>query len=385
MDKQELDRLLRRYLNGECTKDEQLFVETWYSQIDVGEGEIAEQEVENDLAEIRSRWERGQIYRIKHWMRYAAVVVMVLGVSVTIYFAGSTHRNGSPEGQVAKTTEVSIPPGGNRARLTLADGKTIDLVDSQGGIVMTDGLTYSDGSAVLPQGNGDSGSGIAGGSIRSDEWELMTLSTPKGGQYQVVLPDGTKVWMNAASSLTYAPKEASNERVVYLAGEAYFEVVRDFARPFKVITDEQTIEVLGTDFNVSSYSDDPIMKTTLIAGAVRVVDKMSRKEAVLKPGEQAVSSDNAPLQVLESETADAIAWKSGLFRFDNTDIETIMRQLSRWYDVEVVFDGVKPDIKLWGEVYRDVDATQALEILTYFNLKYRIETENGTKRIVIYA
>lgn len=381
MDKNELESLLQRYLDGACSSEERRQVEAWYNRTRFAEHAISEEEIDEDVRAIRNRLRRQVTKQRTIWVRYAAAVVLVLGIGGALYWTGVYELIPNRREMVA--TVADIPPGGNKATLTLADGRTIELNNSQKGIVLGQEITYTDGTNVLaPHGAAIASDG--GQSEPSDILNLVTLTTPKGGQYQIMLPDGTSVWLNAASSLQYSPHAVAGERVVRLDGEAYFEVARDEKSPFKVITAGQVIEVLGTHFNVSSYADDPTVKTALVAGQVRVVDQATQEEAILKPGEYAVSAGNAPMQVVKGDVSNAIAWKNGLFRFDNTDIETIMRQLSRWYDVEVVFEGTKPDIILWGEVYRQVDATQALEILTFFDLNYRIEKEKGMQRIVIY-
>lgn len=368
MEKDELNDLLNRYLKGECSEDERALIETWYLQTGKPTAGISEREIEEDVAAVRGRLSRRPIIRMNAGIRYAvAAAVLAMVTTVSIYFIRWRNTAHSPVQQVMVMGD-DIRPGGNKATLILSDGRAIELRDNEEGIIVGDEITYNDGSPVVDQTSAP---------------RLLTLSTPKGGQYQMTLPDGTKVWLNAASSLEYSPVNSGKERMVRLKGEAYFEVAKDKEHPFKVTTDNQLIEVLGTHFNVSSYPDETTVKTTLVEGSVKVVDRIAKQEVILKPGDQAVSGGHDSLHVLHVATADATAWKDGLFRFDNTDIETIMRQLSRWYDVEVIFEGKKPDIKLWGEVYRNVNAAQALEILTYFNLKYRVETENGIKRIVI--
>jgi len=388
MDKEALNELLKRYLADECTDEERAFVEALYHKVGNSALRIAEQEIESDLMEVRGRLTRHSAYGIKGWMRYAAAAaILVMVTTVSIYFIPWKDVAPSSRNQVSMAIGGDIPPGGNRAILTLADGRTIDLSVEQAGIIIGDGIMYMDGSLVTNQKpeeadpeNSNSDSGLPAPGSRP-----LTLSTPKGGQYQMILPDGTKVWLNAASSLSYAPTNTGKKRIVHLEGEAYFEVAKDENRPFSVITEDQVIEVLGTHFNINSYADEPVRKTVLLEGSVKVTSKAGNGDVVLKPGEQAALEADSRLHVSRVPVEDAIAWKNGLFRFDNTDIETIMRQLARWYDVEVVFEGKKPAIKLWGEVYRSVDAAQALEILTYFDLKYRIETKNGVKRIVIYS
>src|SRR5690606_21711377 len=229
-------------------------------------------------------------------------------------------------------------------------------------------------------------------SQETEESSLITyneIKTPKGGQYEIVLPDGTKVWLNAASSLKYPVVFKGNERKVELTGEAYFEVTsinKNGLVPFIVQTSLQQIKVLGTAFNINAYADEQSTKTTLLHGSVKIIPQSNSlrtdDSVLLKPGQESkVSKDK--ISVAEVNTAEAVAWKNGMFYFQDSDIRSVMRQLSRWYNVEVEFEGKLPNIKLWGEIHRDVNASKALKILEYFNLKYRIENKNDVKKIII--
>ncbi len=304
-------------------------------------------------------------------MPYAAAVLVVVTASVWIFqgqvmdylFKGMHGRSG-----VVNVKDFA--PGTNRATLTLADGRTIELSAEHAGVVMGDGITYLDGSDVL------SGS--------SAQTHTLSLTTPKGGTYQITLPDGTAVWLNAASRLTYHEDNLARQRVVELDGEAFFQVKSAKDRPFKVRTKGQEVDVLGTSFNVNSYPDEPTIRTTLVDGALKVTGMATQQAVLLAPGQQATLDRGHRVHVDEVRVEDAVAWKSGMFSFNNTDIEAIVRQLSRWYDVEVVFQGNSPHINLWGEVYRDVNASEALDILHYFGLRYRVEQHGNSQRIVIY-
>ncbi|MFC7524123.1 FecR family protein [Parapedobacter sp. GCM10030251] len=373
MDKQTLHNLLDRYAKNACTEEERALVETWYNKTtSQSQSSLAQEDMEADLQEIRQRLSKGPVRRPVSWVRYAAAVAILLISGGMYWFViRPMQDDATRQPYIAATTADDILPGGNKALLTLANGQTIELSSDKNGVVIGDDeIAYADGSLILDSNSGD---------------QLLSLTTPKGGEYQIILPDGTKVWMNAASSLRYPARFDDDMRLVELTGEAYFEVTKDQRRPFKVVSRNQTIEVLGTHFNINSYADEPTIKTTLLEGAVRVIEQGSQMEVVLAPGQQASLDRTNHLRVSTVDVTNAIAWKNGLFRFDNTDIETIMRQLSRWYGVEVLFEGNKPDLKLWGNVYRNLNASQVLEILTYFKLKYRIETESGVKRIVIYT
>jgi len=205
------------------------------------------------------------------------------------------------------------------------------------------------------------------------------------------LPDGSKVWLNAESTLKYPTAFSKKERRVELYGEGYFEVTANKEAPFIVKTNRQEVTVLGTQFNVNSYKENPVVKTTLLEGSIQINSLQKREQdkafsKMLKPGEEAVLNAANDLRINTVDVSNSIAWKNGLFRFENTNIKEVMEEFSRWYNVEVEFEGAVPDIKLWGRVYRNVSATEALGILEYFNLKFRIVKEPGNgsdKKVII--
>jgi transmembrane sensor len=207
--------------------------------------------------------------------------------------------------------------------------------------------------------------------------QINMLSTPKGGQYQIILPDGSKVWLNSSSSIKYPATFAENERKVEVTGEVYFEVTKDKSKPFRVIFDETEVEVLGTSFNVMAYKDDTTSRTTLVEGAVSLTNKHSNKR--LKPGQQASvsSSGNITTQVVDIE--EAIAWKKGLFYFRNANIQQIMKKAARWYDIEIRYEGAVPVRQFTGKVSMDVNISELLQMLNYAGVKCRMED----KKIII--
>src|SRR5690606_28373157 len=269
---------------------------------------------------------------------------------------------------------VDIVPGTDRATLTLADGTIIPLSDVGNGKIANQAgisLTKTDEGQLLYSVKESITENLG------KELVYNIISTPKGGQFQVVLPDGTKVWLNAMSSLRYPVLFTEDERIVELKGEGYFEVARNTKQPFKVLTDNQTVTVLGTHFNINSYKKNESIKTTLVEGSVKVSGSIvgeatGAKSVILKPGQQASISSTNILKVKKVNVDNAIAWKLGVFQFENTNIKDVMEEFSRWYDVDVDFDKEVPNINLWGRVYRNVNAAEALEILSYFNLKYEV-------------
>lgn len=260
--------------------------------------------------------------------KYAAAVLLVLSIGFYFY-----NQNRNEKLAMAKLDEL---PSGNVAVLTLADGKRISLPDAKNGK-----LAEQTGVQIFKTAEGQlSYSGVdAGHSQKSIGFN--TISTPKGGQYQVQLPDGTKVWLNAASSLSYPASFAAVDiREVKLKGEAYFEVAKVSGKPFQVKTDRQMVEVLGTHFNINSYEDEPLTRTTLLEGLVRVA--ALGKSEMLKPGQQAVLQKGG-IAVLNVDAAATVAWKNGYFQFNDEELESLMRKVVRWYDVKVVYED--PELK----------------------------------------
>ncbi|WP_257666429.1 FecR family protein [Parapedobacter tibetensis] len=382
MDKDQINRLLTRYLAGECTAEEHALLERWYQQLEPSPSSapIPEEEVRADVEEIRNQLlPRNKRLRIGWIPKTFAAAALLLA----IVWYGRPYLD-QMDSSIASTQTVlldaaDIYPGGDKATLTLADGRQLVLENADSGMIASQagGQIYKNDEGTLSYRLGAGDTSIAP--------SYHTISTPRGGQYKLRLPDGTLVWLNASSSVTYAANVFTEDRTVKLQGEAYFDVAQDRHHPFKVITESQEAEVLGTQFNINSYNDEPSTKTTLIEGSVQLTSLGSMKPIVLKPNQQATVNAGNAITISQVDVADAIAWKNGLFRFNNSDIEVVMRQIARWYDVTVVFEGEKPTMKLWGEVYRHDNAAKAMEMLSYFGLKYRIEMKGDEKRIAILA
>lgn len=299
------------------------------------------------------------------WVRYAAVaaVVIALGLGWLVI------RTSIETGGTSASIETDIAPGTNRATLTLADGRKVDLNTAQNGIVVGEKITYLDGTEVSAIDH-----------PAPDVPQPLSLTTPKGGTYQVTLPDGTNVWLNSASTLTYPSRFDDNERVVELVGEAYFEVrstrygerstryevrgtgneVRG-AWPFRVVSNGQVVEVLGTEFNVSAYSDDPEMKTTLVEGRLRVFTGKTQG-SILVPGQQ-LTNRNGAVQIATVDVGNYIAWKQGQFVFYGTSMPTLIKQIERWYDVSFYVTVPVDNIELWGSLSRDVMLSEILHVI----------------------
>jgi transmembrane sensor len=309
----------------------------------------------------------------------AAIFIIILGSIATILF--NNNKRGNAE--IVETTPVKplpadAPPGRNGAILTLASGAKV-LLDSLGnGIVTTQGKT-----TVLIK----NGRLVYDASAKQNEVLYNTITTPKGRQYQLVLPDGSLVWLNAASSITYPTVFAGNDRSVNLTGEAYFEVATlrlpakgGHARsgqkmPFKVIMANQAeVEVLGTHFNVNAYKDEEAVKTTLLEGKVQVSSMVNGQSSILKPGEQAIVTRDSRLTINDNADVETVmAWKNGRFQFNRTPLPVVMRQLSRWYDMEVEYVKDTPDVVFAGKMGRDLNLSQVLNVLSKMEVNFKVD------------
>lgn len=277
----------------------------------------------------------------------------------------------------ANEQQQEILPGKNGAVLTLSDGRQVVLDSLGNGLV----ATQSGGQVVLQNGQlSYNGAGYATG-----EPEYNTMQTPKGRQFNLRLPDGTMVWLNAASSLRYPVVFSGKERRIEIQGEAYFEVAQNQHQPFIVsVNDRAEVEVLGTSFNVNAYDNESSIRTALLEGSVRVsgnMPKPGKKAVVLKPGQMARITGPENISVEKVDTDKILAWKNGAFNFNGSGLGEIMRQLERWYDIEVEYENGVPDIRLGGELSRDVSLEDLLKGLKESELHFRIEA--GRKLVIL--
>lgn len=306
---------------------------------------------------------------------YAAAVLLMAATAVW-FFRGDRI---TPPSNSTTEKAAAIAPAGNRATLRLADGRTIALNEAQSGIVVGDGIMYLDGSAVLSeeiQGSETQQDSPTGKFTTHD----LQLTTPKGGTYQVTLPDGTRVWLNAGSTLRYPSRFSKTERVVEFEGEGYFSVARMENKPFRVISNGQQLEVLGTEFNLLAYGDEQLIKTTLVKGSVRVTTTAAGGPAsfVLAPGEQSSVADHGKLTKTPANLEKELAWKAGLFYFEKTSLDELLRQVSRWYDVTVRYEGKVPEESFSGFMSRDVTLATLLDYLSESAIAFKLENKTLT-------
>lgn len=314
--------------------------------------------------------------RKRIWPKLVAAAVLLLVSGIGLYF-----YTGPAIQPLQQTIVRDVSPGGNKATLRLADGRVIDLGQQQAGtIVSAPGINITktkDGQLIYSVDQSETVA--ASGS--------NTISTPRGGQYQVVLPDHSTVWLNAASSLTYAAslnERGDGKRRVTLSGEAYFEITKDKAHPFVVSTSTQEVEVLGTHFNINSYKDEAVVRTTLLEGSVKVSTKGQKVSSeLLKPGQQStVSSDN--ISIASADLESVMAWKNDLFVFKDTDVPTIMGQLSRWYNVDVTYEGDIPTDLFSGGISRKSNLSTVLKMLDLIKIKTAIVQTPAGNKIIVY-
>jgi transmembrane sensor len=306
------------------------------------------------------------------FFRYAAAIIFLVGASSLLYLI-SNEKEKKEQTIVSANKHLEsaeIAPGGEKALLTLADGNKIVLENAANGQLANQG-----GVKIVKLSNGQVSYDLSGLSVK--ETMLNTMSTPKGGQYQVTLPDGTKVWLNASSSITFPTAFIDNKRQVKITGEIYFEIAKNKEKPFIVdVNGLTTVQVLGTSFNVNSYENEGVIKTTLVDGSIRV-----NNNVILQPGQQAIitSSEEKP-NVTNADLDQALAWKNGIFDFTGNDLKNVMRQLERWYDIKVEYKGSVSNTIFKGKMYRNTNLSDVLEMLKRMGVKFELEG----KTLIVY-
>lgn len=294
------------------------------------------------------------------WWRYAAAALLIGGILTTILLLQKKGGNQDLKTKGLVTMD-DIAPGSNRAFLTLSNGSTIALDRAKRGSLAQQGNV-----AISKEDNGSISYALIDPHSRPATAAVFnTITTPKGGQYQLVLPDGTKVWLNAASSLRYPIRFADNQRKVELTGEGYFEVTRDIAHPFFVTANGATIQVLGTAFNIQAYAEEPILKVTLSSGAVRVLPTLLSGHETgkkLLPGQQAQVDRVGRINITAADTASDLAWKNGMFIFTHAPLEEILHQVARWYNADIIYQTHIKE-RFNATIPRSVPVSQVLHLL----------------------
>jgi ferric-dicitrate binding protein FerR (iron transport regulator) len=369
--KKDFLKLVEKYLDGRASAEEIKTVENYYSQFS-DDPDVTDSLNEDEINELKAglrhkindRIARDEtrvipIYR-KKYFQVAASILLVALLSLFI------TRKLRQEPLKLQAQNHDLAPGGNKAVLTLADGSKVDL-----GSIKNGASTIQPGAHVIKE-SGQLAYQVAGANSGAIPVSYNTLTTPRGGQYELTLADGTKVWLNAASSLKFPTAFTGSERVVELTGEAYFEVVHNAKQPFKVKTAGQVIQDIGTQFDVNSYADEAAIATTLVEGSVKIFD--AKGATMIKPGQQhLLKSDGGSLVKDDVDLDEVTAWKNGMFQFNNADIKTIMRQISRWYNVDVEYHGQVPSSTYHGRISRNSNASAVLKILELSGIDFTIE------------
>ena len=369
--------LAKKWLDNTITPAEQEEFAAWYNTGQDIPIDIPAAFAENDDAlkqrifnkinrEIKKGNSRAKTV-IPLWLRYAAALLLIGGCYMCYY--AHTHRALKSHilTHQQKPLKNDASPGGNKAVLTLANGSKINLSDVKNGVLASQGQTVlkkdKDGRIVYE---------APGGKTVDSSAIFNTISIPRGGQYQVVLSDGSKVWLNSASSITFPATFSKAERKVTITGEVYFEVAKNKLKPFRVVAGEQVVEVLGTHFNVNAYADEDALKTTLVEGSVKITAGV--QSVVLKPEQQAsvAVGPAGGIKVTAVDTDNVLAWTTGNFQFEKAEIPLIMREASRWYDVDIKYEGEIPRRRFTGSISRSVNLSELLKMLKYTGINFKI-------------
>jgi transmembrane sensor len=353
-------QLVSNYLNNRATSDEleALFHLLQEGKLDAALNESLTRELEGAMAAPQVI---PLIYR--NWFRIAAVAVLLITVT-GIFFLFDTQEKPKQATQI-QPAGIDLPPGGNKAVLTLADATQIVLDSAANGTLANQGKTtvVKLGNQILYKAAGKSG-----------EVLYNTISTPRSGQYQLTLPDNSKVWLNAESMIRFPVAFAGNERKIEISGEVYLEVTKDDFKPFIVMAGDARITVMGTSFNIRAYKDENNLKATLVEGKIKISSKTEEKQIV--PGQQVRVMSQGELFVQENvNIREILAWKNGLFIFNNATAEEILSQVARWYDVEIEYAGETGSETFYGVISRRSNVFKVLNIMQQAGLKFTVTKE----------
>lgn len=397
MEKEYIIKLLKKYQRGTITIEEEQLLKSYYNLFqnnpDIMEMLTSQQreELKNNIQNsiwnniLKNNITDNKIRFInKRHVRLSAAAVIFIIVFGSLFYvyreSGNNHKRSVIAGtqkQNPVNSSQDVLPGSNKAMLTLSDGSVIDLDSAKNGMLTTQGnvkiIKGEDGRILYDPDQ-----------KRSNEAGYNMISTPRGGKYEIVLSDGSKVWLNAESSLKYPASFHGKNREVTLTGEGYFEIARNSSMPFRVKVNDMTIEVLGTHFNVNAYADESVVATTLLEGSVKIKSASSENSVnqtvTLSPGEQANLSKSGTLKINQhANTDEAIAWKNNNFEFNNADVQNIMRQVTRWYDVQVEYKGSIPKRRFTGKISRNLKLSELIGMLQYTGVSMQIVN----KRIII--
>jgi transmembrane sensor len=376
----EIRNLIKKYNSQTATSNERMIVEQWYDRINgaalaqdqFNEADIKKQVFENITSQIDNKKTSRAPQKLKLFYTLffkAAVIIMVLLAGTYVYLKQTEHPSLTTS---LKSKKSKIIPGGDNAVLLLADGSQVILNSASDGQIAD-----QSGVKVVKTKSGELIYRFAKNADPKSS-SVNTVITPRGGQYHLVLVDGTEVWLNAASSIKFPTAFNGNDRRVEVSGEVYFEVAKNKNKPFIVHTDQSDIKVLGTHFNVNTYDDEEVQRTTLLEGSIEI--RRGSQKMLLIPGQQAnISGKSNILKIKEIDDLDAIiAWKNGYFQFEKSDLQSVMRQVSRWYNTDVGYNGTIPTKQYTGKIPRSVNVAKLIEMLSYSGIHCEVEQNQIT-------
>jgi transmembrane sensor len=385
VNKQEFLELIDKYLAGEASKEEEQLLLNFFDSFQ------SEAEWNEELFGVKHHLEEKMLKRLQAAVNVPAnkthagirflslknIAAAVMGfalITAAAFYIFNKPVAKQPLVALNKPVKYDAEPGSNKAILTLANGSKLVLNAAKNGVLAKNGSISirktKDGQLIyLVEGTKP---------INTDSTVAYnTISTPVGGQYQVILPDGTMVWLNAASSLKFPTLFKGTQRVVELTGEAYFEVAKNKAMPFSVKVNDMQVKVLGTHFNIMAYTNEPTIQTTLLEGSVALSN--GQVNNTLKPGQQGVLNKKGEIKILNVDAGHYVAWKNGYFEFNRSNIQEIMNQLSRWYGIEVTYAGNVPDDEFVGKIERSAKLSQVLRILQLSKVNFKLQD----KKIIV--
>ncbi|MBB3054739.1 FecR family protein [Mucilaginibacter gotjawali] len=376
MKRQDYNALYKKYLAGKCTPEEWALLNAFDDEpgledmawdAELGNDKEVESRIFNKITDAIAP--KQPVKTIGFGWLYIAASFLLLATAAGVYVLNMHHKTRQLAINKGKPVKNDILPGGNKAILTLSNGATIVLNSAKDGVITKEGgaaVNKTQNGQLVYQANDDQNNAPVPATM-----VYNTVTTPRGGEYQIVLADGTKAWLNAASSLKFPTAFTGNTRRVEITGEVYFEVAKNKEKPFIVTSNGAEVEVLGTHFDVMAYDDEPGIKTTLLEGSVKF--RKNKAEVLLSPGEQAVSAwASGNIKVQKANIGETMAWRDGYFVFQDENIQGIMRKISRWYNVDVVYRGNMEDKEYGGKIsrYKNIsDVLKSLELTGTIHFK----------------
>lgn len=358
MNKEEYIVLYEKYLNNECSPEELELLRSYKDDFELADIDYKDDQLQAKIYNklLNSIAEQEKVKPLFTWKKYAAAAAVLLTAAVTglIWIQQANKKEVMVSLPPATAVKEEIKPGSNKAVLILGDGSVVELNDTVTGKIAQQGATIVSKTHSGQLTYEETGR-------EANEIIYNTINIPRGGQYSLTLPDGSKVWLNAATSLRFPTQLNGKERVVELNGEAYFEVAKS-KQPFFVKVKDMQVEVLGTHFNVMAYADEANINTTLLEGKVKL--SSSTDDVILKPGQQGLFTPAAGFKVRTADTDQALAWKNGYFNFNDEELTSIMRKISRWYNVDIEYNSRNSKLSYAGVISRFKNVSDVLDMLS---------------------